>query len=72
MRQPNWDKYEAALLIEAYFKIKQNATPRKTVIAELSAELRSRAEKRGITVDDTYRKSYSVRIYLKVTSNNYL
>lgn len=64
MRQPSWDKYEAALLIEAYCKIKNNATPRKTVIAELSAELRSRAEKRGITVDDTYRNENGISMRL--------
>ena len=49
-----WDKYEVALLIEAYCKIKQNKVPRKKVVSELSAKLRSRAKNRGITVDDTY------------------
>ena len=60
MRQPNWDQYEAALLIEAYCKIKENRSSRKAVIAELSATLRTRSGKHGIAIDETYRNENGI------------
>ena len=64
MRQPNWDQYEAALLVEAYCKIRENRSSRKAVIAELSATLRTRAEKHGIVIDETYRNENGISMRL--------
>lgn len=64
MRQPNWDQYEAALLIEAYCKIKENRSSRKAVIAELSATLRTRSGKHGIAIDETYRNENGISMRL--------
>lgn len=64
MRQPNWDQYEAALLVEAYCKIKENKESRKSIIAELSATLRARAKAHGIVIDQTYRNENGISMRL--------
>ena len=52
--QPKWDKYETALLIEAYLKVKNGAS-RSEIISDLSQKLRRLAVLRGQQIDDTYR-----------------
>lgn len=64
MRQPKWDQYEAVLLIEAYWKIKENRLLRKTVIAELSEKLRSRAKSQGVMIDEKYRNENGISMRL--------
>ena len=53
-RQPKWDKYETALLIEGYFKIVHGGS-RNDVASTLSAKLRNIAVRDGETISDTYR-----------------
>ena len=43
MRQPNWDQYETALLIESYWAIKADRSKKGKIVAELSSFLRNRA-----------------------------
>lgn len=52
MRQPAWDKYETALLIEAYWKIQADHSQKGAIIAALSSSLRERA---SFEIDDTFR-----------------
>lgn len=51
----NWDEFETALLIEAFWKIENNKSCRKEVLTKLSSDLRKRAINKGMKIDDTFR-----------------
>ena len=61
MRQPNWDKHETALLIEAYWKIKADKSLKGAIVAALSSSLRKRA---SFDIDDTYRNENGINMRL--------
>ena len=63
MRQPAWDQYEAALLIETYIRILNNPKSRESYISELSKKLRNRAINNGIQIDDVYRNVNGISSY---------
>ena len=54
-RQPTWDKFEVALLVEAYLTIERDSTKKLDVLQELSNNLRKKASNEGMTIDDTFR-----------------
>lgn len=54
-RQPPWDQYEVALLIDAYIRITQNGENKKTVLQNLSEQLRNKAKNEGLAIDDIFR-----------------
>ena len=62
VRQPGWNRYEVALLIEAFWKIKADKTEKKTIIEELSTTLRQSAK---FEIDDTYRNINGIRMRLE-------
>lgn len=53
--QKDWDEYEVALLIEAYFEIKKEVQSKKEVLIALSENLRKRAKNLGYKIDDEFR-----------------
>lgn len=55
MSQKNWDKYEVALLIEAYQNIKQGRVDKKSALIALSQNLRKMAQNENLEIDDTFR-----------------
>lgn len=61
MRQPNWDKHETALLIEAYWKIKADKSRKGAIVAALSSSLRKRA---SFDIDDTFRNENGINMRL--------
>lgn len=54
-RQPPWDQYEVALLVDAYIQINQNGENKKVVLQNLSERLRNKAKNEGLEIDDTFR-----------------
>lgn len=54
-RQPTWDKYEVALLISAYVRIKSGKEEKIAELKRLSEKLRRKAENEGQVIDDTFR-----------------
>ena len=50
--QPKWNKYEVALLIEAYVKIAGKTGSRNEILQKLSNALRLMATNNGIEIDD--------------------
>lgn len=54
-RQPTWDKYEVALLISAYVRIKSGKEEKISELKRLSEKLRRKAENEGLVIDDTFR-----------------
>ena len=64
VRQPKWNQYEVALLIEAYWKIEKEKISRKTAVTELSEVLRTRAKSQSIEIDETYRNENGISMRL--------
>lgn len=54
-RQPLWDQFEVALLINAYIRISENGENKNKVLQEVSERLRNKARNEGIEIDDTFR-----------------
>lgn len=50
-----WDKYEAAILLEAVLNIENNIESRNDAIERVSKHLRAMARNRGVSIDDTYK-----------------
>lgn len=71
MREKNWDKYEVALLIEAFLAI-ENGADRLAVLQGLSSNLRKMAENEGFDIDDKFRNLNGVQWqlgYIKLIFN---
>ena len=54
-RPTAWNKYEAALLLDAYLKVLRGEKPRMDSVKECSAQLRQMALNAGEHIDDIYR-----------------
>ncbi len=54
-RQNNWDKFEVALLVEAYLKVVKKQEVLPVVLQQLSEDLRHKAVLAGMEIDETYR-----------------
>lgn len=49
-RQPIWDKYEVALLLNAYVQIKSGKEEKIEKLKKLSDKLRRKAENEGLVI----------------------
>lgn len=54
-RQPHWDQFEVALLVDAYIRITEKGENKKIVLEKLSKQLRDKACNEGLEIDDTFR-----------------
>ena len=66
-----WDKYETALLIEAYLRCKDDLVARKQVISSLSHTLRMQKANAGVDISDTYRNEDGIANQM-VAMENYM
>lgn len=57
-----WDKYETALLIDSYLKVKAGEQSKGSAARELSCLLRQRASERGIAIDEVFRNENGVKM----------
>ncbi len=64
MKQPSWNQYEVALLIDAYMNIDKHPEKRKDVVIELSQLLRDIAISQGRKIDKTYRNTNGINLRL--------
>lgn len=55
-----WDKYEAAILLEAVLRIENKEESKNDAIERVSRQLRSMANNRGLSIDDTYRNTNGI------------
>mgnify|MGYP004536775433 CR=1 FL=1 len=55
-----WDKYEAAILLEAVLRIENKEESKNDAIERVSKQLRSMANNRGLSIDDTYRNTNGI------------
>lgn len=61
-RQLPWDRYEVALLLDAYLQIQEEPQKEKEILADLSKNLRERALHLGYTIDETFRNENGMSI----------
>ena len=59
-----WDKYEAAILLEAVLRIENKEESKNDAIERVSRQLRSMANNRGLSIDDTYRNSNGISMQM--------
>jgi len=59
-----WDKYETALLIEAFWKIENKNGNRIEVLTSLSRDLRQKAVNQGKKIDDKFRNYNGMSLQL--------
>lgn len=59
-----WDKYETALLIEAWLNVEQGKQTRQAAIVLLSKALRERSVKHGTEIDDVFRNENGISMQL--------
>lgn len=51
-KQRQWDKHEAAILLDAVIRVRSGELKRKQAIVDVSEKLRRKAEIAGIEIDD--------------------
>ena len=59
-----WDKYEAAILLEAVLRIDANTESKNDAIERVSKQLRSMARNRGLSIDDVYRNTNGISMQM--------
>ena len=59
-----WNKYETAILIDAYVQVKEGKLLRKDAVAQVSKRLRERMLKIGTTISETYRNENGISMQM--------
>ena len=53
--KPKWNEYEAAILLDAYLKVREHPEQRRKLVQQVSDQLRQMAINQGMQISDTYR-----------------
>ena len=59
-----WNKYETAILIDAYIQVKDGKLLRKDAVAQVSKRLRERMLRIGTTISETYRNENGISMQM--------
>ena len=70
-RQPQWDIYEAVVLLEGYLETLQGNQPKVRIIRRISVDLRRMAISRGIDIDDVYRNENGISYQIQSMASAY-
>ena len=60
-RQPQWNIYEAAVLLDAYIETLKKEQPKSHIIKDVSVALRQMAVNQGLIIDDVFRNENGTR-----------
>lgn len=71
-RQPSWDRYEAAILLEGLLTSMKGELTRSDAIKAVSRGLRVMALHRGMEVDEVYRNTNGISFQMKSMESAYL
>ncbi len=71
-RQPSWDKYEAAILLEGLLASIKGELTRSDAIKAVSRDLRAMALHRGMEIDEVYRNTNGISFQMKSMESAYL
>ncbi len=55
-----WDEYEAAILLDALIQVRNGTISRSDAVSAVSAELRRRARRKGLKIDDVFRNENGI------------
>lgn len=66
-----WDIYESVILLDALINVLNNNIPRKEAIEIVSEELRNRAVKNGMEIDDIFRNTNGISFQISVMEYAY-
>ena len=69
--QPSWDKYEAAILLDALIKIKEGKLFKDEAIRKVSSELRRMAVNNGMKIDEIYRNENGIKFQMSSMESAY-
>ncbi len=64
-----WNKYEVALLIDAYLSYSNGKISRNEAVSTLSKRLRNRMMKLGMSISDTYRNENGIDLQMHAIKN---
>lgn len=64
MRQPAWDKFEVALLIDACEKVNSDSQAKQPIVQSLSERLRNMAISQGQFIDDVFRNENGIALQM--------
>ena len=70
-RQPKWDIYEAAILLDGYLNTLQTNRPKLQIIKDISAALRKMAINRGMKIDEIFRNGNGISYQIKSMESAY-
>ena len=70
-RQPKWDIYEAAILLNGYLEGLKANQPKSKIVKRVSADLRQMAVNRGIIIDDSYRNESGISYQIQSMHSAY-
>ena len=59
-RQPSWNKYEAAILLDGYIKSLEGKVSRSDIARRISRDLRQMAVNQGISIDSVFRNEKGI------------
>ena len=70
-RQPQWDIYEAVILLDGYLESLKKTQPRSHIIKRVSQDLRQMAQNRGIAIDEVYRNENGISYQMQSMESAY-
>lgn len=70
-KQPKWDIYEAAILLDGYLETQQKCQPRIQIIKRVSEQLRNMAINRGKVIDEVYRNENGISYQMQSMDTAY-
>ena len=70
-KQPKWDIYEAAILLDGYLETQQKCQPRIQIIKHVSEQLRNMAINRGKVIDEVYRNENGISYQMQSMDSAY-
>lgn len=70
-KQPKWDIYEAAILLDGYLEAQQKSQSRMRIIKRISEQLRNMAINRGKVIDEVYRNENGISYQIQSIDSAY-
>lgn len=70
-KQPKWDIYEAAILLDGYLETQQKCQPRIQIIKRVLEQLRNMAINRGKVIDEVYRNENGISYQMQSMDSAY-
>lgn len=71
MRQPQWNQYEAVILLDAYIEMLNSDAPRLRIIKRVSADLRRMAANKGVETDEIFRNENGISFQMQSMESAY-